>query len=64
MEYEFRTWSIHDRYFWDIYNVPVRIGCTDAIHAVKYHFAWRMYLAVRAIFSLAAGLILSKRGTT
>lgn len=27
-------------------------------------FAWRMYLAERAIFSLAAGLILSKRGTT
>ena len=38
MEYEFRTWSIHDRYFWDIYNVPVRIGCTDAVHAVKYPF--------------------------
>lgn len=60
MEYEFRTWSIHDRYFRDIYNFPIRVGCTDAIHALKYTFAWRMYLAVRAIFSLAAGLILSK----
>lgn len=38
MEYEFRTWSIHDRYFRDIYNFPIRVGYTDAIHALKYTF--------------------------
>ena len=24
--------------FRDIYNFPIRVGCTDAIHALKYTF--------------------------